>query len=93
MRPLMNKALLALAALLASTAASAEMLIGNVNGIQVGPDGHLQHFGSLLIGDDGRVKQVMTSSTPRMRRLDHMIDASASVLSSSTSSAPARSTI
>ena len=74
MRPLMNKALLALAALLASTAASAEMLIGNVNGIQVGPDGHLQHFGSLLIGDDGRVKQVMTSSTPRMSRLDHMID-------------------
>ena len=70
----MNKALLALAALLASTAASAETLIGNVNGIQVGPDGRLQHFGSLLIGDDGRVKQVMTSSTPRMRRLDHMID-------------------
>jgi len=70
----MNKALLALAALLASTAASAETLIGNVNGIQVGPDGPLQHFGSLLIGDDGRVKQVMTSSTPRMRRLDHMID-------------------
>ena len=74
MRPLMNKALLALAALLASTAASAETLIGNVNGIQVGPDGRLQHFGSLLIGDDGRVKQVMTSSTPRMSRLDHMID-------------------
>jgi len=70
----MNKALLALAALLASTAASAETLIGNVNGIQVGPDGRLQHFGSLLIGDDGRVKQVMTSSTPRMSRLDHMID-------------------
>lgn len=70
----MNKALLALAALLASTAASAETLVSNVNGIQVGPDGRLQHFGSLLIGDDGRVKQVMTNRTPRMSRFDQMID-------------------
>ena len=70
----MNKALLALAALLASTATSAETLVSNVNGIQVGSDGRLQHFGSLLIGDDGRVKQVMTNATPRMSRFDRMVD-------------------
>jgi len=70
----MNKALLALAALLASTAATAETLVSNVNGIQVGSDGRLQHFGSLLIGDDGRVKQVMTNATPRMSRFDRMVN-------------------
>src|SRR5215213_1278854 len=50
----MKTALLALAALLASTA-HAEMMIDNVNGIQVGADGKLQHFTGLLISDDGKV--------------------------------------
>ncbi len=64
---------LALLALLSSVA-FAETLVSNVNGIQVGPDGKLQHFGSFLIGDDGRVKQVMANPTPRMSRFDHMIN-------------------
>ena len=50
----MRKLLIALSALPISTAAPAEILISNVNGIQVGPDGALQHFGSLLIDDNGR---------------------------------------
>jgi predicted amidohydrolase YtcJ len=69
----MLKVTLALAALLASPAL-ADTLVSNVNGIQVGPDGKLQHFGSFLIGDDGRVKQVMANRTPRMSRFDHMIN-------------------
>ena len=64
---------LALLALLSSSA-MADTLVSNVNGIQVGADGKLQHFGSLLIGDDGRVKQVMTNPNPRMSRFDHMIN-------------------
>ena len=70
----MNKPLLALAAALLATPAHADTLVSNVNGIQVGPDGKLQRFGSFLIGDDGRVKQVMANRSPRMSRFDEMIN-------------------
>jgi predicted amidohydrolase YtcJ len=70
----MHKPLLALAAALLSSSALADTLVSNVNGIQVGADGKLQHFGSLLIGDDGRVKQVMANPTPRLSRFDRMIN-------------------
>jgi predicted amidohydrolase YtcJ len=49
-----NVLIAAVAALLASPAWS-NTLIDNVNGIQVGADGKLQHFSALLIGDDGKV--------------------------------------
>ena len=71
----MRTLLLALtAALLTSTAAPAETLISNVNGIQVGPDGTLQHFGALLIDDNGRVESVIKMPTPRVKRYDQLID-------------------
>ena len=62
------------AALLLSTSAPAETLISNVNGIQVGPDGKLQHFGALLIDDSGRVESVIKMPTPRVKRYDQLID-------------------
>jgi predicted amidohydrolase YtcJ len=65
---------IALVAALLASSANADTLISNVNGIQVGADGKLQHFGSFLIGDDGRVKQVMTKASPRMSRFDRMIN-------------------
>ena len=70
----MRKSLLALVAALIASPALSDTLVSNVNGIQVGPDGKLQHFGSFLIGDDGRVKQVMTNPSPRMSRFDRMIN-------------------
>jgi predicted amidohydrolase YtcJ len=60
---LMHKPLLALLALL-STTAYADTLVSNVNGIQVGADGQLQHFTGLLIADDGKVKTVLTGPPP-----------------------------
>ena len=63
MPPGMNKPLLALLALL-STTAYADTLVSNVNGIQVGADGQLQHFTGLLIADDGKVKTVLTGPPP-----------------------------
>ena len=51
----MRKTLLALIAALLATPSLADTLITNVNGIQVGADGKLQHFSGLLIGDDGKV--------------------------------------
>jgi len=55
----MHKTALALASALLATAASADTLVSNVNGIQVGADGKLQHFSALTIGDDGKVRQVI----------------------------------
>ena len=51
----MIRSLLALAAALSASAALADTLVTNVNGIQIGADGKLQHFSGLLIGDDGKV--------------------------------------
>ncbi|WP_309661045.1 amidohydrolase family protein [Sphingomonas sp.] len=51
----MNRTLTALAAALLSSPALANTLIDHVHGIQVGANGKLQHFESLLIGDDGKV--------------------------------------
>lgn len=50
-----NLLIAAAAAALLPSPAWANTLIDNVNGIQVGPDGQLQHFSALLIGDDGKV--------------------------------------
>ena len=58
---------LALAAALTflfSSAALADTLIANVNGIQVGADGRLQHFTGLLVGDDGKVESVISPGGP-----------------------------
>ena len=57
----MRISLLALAALLATVPAHADILIANANGIQVGADGKLQRFESLLIGDDGKVIRTFTA--------------------------------
>jgi len=63
----MKKPLLALIAALFASPAWSETLIGNVNGIQVDADGKLQHFTGLLIGDDGRVEEVLNGPPPAVR--------------------------
>ncbi|MFL6850688.1 MAG: amidohydrolase family protein, partial [Sphingomicrobium sp.] len=70
----MNKPALSLALALLSSSAFADTLVSNVNGIQAGTDGRIEHFGSLLIGDDGRVKQVFANRTPKLQRFDQMIN-------------------
>jgi len=55
----MHKVLLALAAALLASAANADTLISNINGVQVGADGRLQRFRALTVGDDGKVRQVL----------------------------------
>jgi predicted amidohydrolase YtcJ len=63
----MRKTMLALTALLASSSALADTLISNVNGIQVGADGKLQHFKALIVSDDGKVR--MTIEHPELVRI------------------------
>src|SRR4051794_37413229 len=55
----MHRPLLALAAALLATAANADTLISNVNGLQVGPDGKLQHFTGLIVSDGGKVVRTL----------------------------------
>ena len=69
----MKSLFLALAALLASTAASASTLIDNVNGIQIDNEGRIERFAALLIGDDGRVEKVW-SAGPRPSGATKVID-------------------
>ena len=69
----MRKLLLALTALLSSPAWP-DTLISNVNGIQASPDGKIERFGSLLVDDDGRVKQVLVNRHPRLNSVFRTID-------------------
>jgi len=69
----MNKTLLALIAALLSSPAFADTLVANVNGIQVGADGKLQHFTGLLIGEDGKVRGVLAGPPPP-KTFDHEIN-------------------
>src|SRR5690349_217032 len=59
MRAFMNKLLIALFLSLLASPAAADTLIGNVNGIQIGADGKLQRFNSLIIREDGKVRQTL----------------------------------
>ncbi|MCL6683293.1 amidohydrolase [Sphingomonas alba] len=61
---------LALGALLASTAASADILISNVNGIQADANGNVEHFTGILIGNDGKVKRLLHGEMLKLRDTD-----------------------
>src|SRR5689334_11700884 len=71
----MKKTLLALTAALLASTANANTLVDNVNGIQVGPDGKLQTFKALVIGEDGKVVQVLQNpETVRLANITHHVD-------------------
>ena len=73
MSPGMKLHLLALAALLASTAVPASTLIENVNGIQVNAEGRIDRFAALLISDDGKIEKVW-SAGPKPTGATKVID-------------------
>jgi predicted amidohydrolase YtcJ len=70
----MHKPLLALAAALLATAANADTLVNNLNGIQVDANGRLEHFTGILIGNDGKVKHVLHGELFKLRDTD-VVDA------------------
>ena len=63
----MHKPIVALAAALFATSASAETLIYNANGIQVDAYGHLGRFYGMLIGDDGKIVRLVRADEPAPR--------------------------
>jgi len=61
----MRPTILGLAALLLASAADADTLIYNANGIQIDTYGHVAPFSGLLIGDDGKVVRLVRADEPR----------------------------
>ena len=70
----MIRSAFALAALLLAPLASANTLIDNINGIQVGPDGKLQHFKALIITDDGKVVETIAPNVRLDVNAQHRVD-------------------
>ncbi len=70
-----RQASLALAAALLAPPAWSTTVINHVNGIQVGPDGKLQHFSGVVIGNDGKVVQVIPQGVMmKLAGVDTVID-------------------
>jgi len=78
----MTKSLTATFGLLlaASSAAMADTLIFNANGLQVDTNGKVQHFTGLLIGDDGKVKKTLGPTDATAPTVDHKVDAGGKTL-------------
>ena len=68
----MNKPILALLALFSSSA-WADTLVTNINGIQVGSDGQLQHFTGVIATDEGMVRTILTGPPPPVA-FTHSVD-------------------
>jgi predicted amidohydrolase YtcJ len=69
----MHKLLIALSAALLASPAWSDTLVTNVNGIQVDEHGGLQHFSGLIVGEDGKVRTVLTGAPPPIA-FTHTID-------------------
>ncbi len=70
----MKKLLAAVAALFCVQSAAADTFIDNVNGYTVGQNRELVRFGGLLVGTDGRVKQLVRRGERLTGRPDYRID-------------------
>lgn len=71
----MKRLLLFLAAILvAATPALADQLVDNVNGYTMREDGRLFRFNGMVIGDDGRVKQLLQRGDRRPERPRYLLD-------------------
>ena len=55
---MIRKLLAAFAALCVTSAASADVLVDNVNGYTIGADGRLVRFAAIVVGDDGKVERL-----------------------------------
>ena len=64
----------ALAALFGVQAASADTLIDNVNGYTIGENKQIVRFSGLVVGNDGRVKQLLQGRDKPIARMDYRVD-------------------
>lgn len=61
----MHKVIIALAAAFLATAAYADTLVRNANGIQVDANGRISRFAGMLIRDDGKVARLVRADEPQ----------------------------
>jgi len=65
---------------LAAATARADTLVDNVDGFTLDREGHVQRFTGLVIGNDGRVAQVLSQFDKRPARADYLLDGKGRVL-------------
>jgi predicted amidohydrolase YtcJ len=71
---MIKKLLALLAALFCVTAATADVLVDNVNGYTLGKDGRLVRFSALLVGDDGKVDRLYARGERKPERTRYRFD-------------------
>ncbi len=76
----MRNTLIAVAALLAAAPATADTLIDNVKGVQVGASGDVENFTGLLIGDDGKILRVLHGEKFKLRDGTAVVDGAGRVM-------------
>ncbi len=69
----MKRFILAVSALFAAVPASADTLVDNINGLSVDRAGKVTRFSALVIGDDGRISQVL-DRRDKVPRVDYRED-------------------
>ena len=70
----MKALLAALAALFLAPAALADVLVDDVNGYTLDREGKVVRFGSMVVGDDGRVRQLLPKGQKATQRTQFRID-------------------
>lgn len=70
----MKRLFLFLLALLAASPALADALVDNVNGYTIRQDGSLYRFTGMIVGEDGRVKQLLRRGDRRPERPQYLLD-------------------
>ena len=76
----MRKLLLASAALILTAPAQADTLVDNVDGLTIDGTGGVERFTGLLIGDDGRIVQVLHRGDKRPGKVDYFVDGKGQVM-------------
>ncbi|HSI19083.1 MAG TPA: amidohydrolase family protein [Sphingomonas sp.] len=66
--------ILALLAILSSSVAHADGVIENINGITLNEKGEVVRFGKLVLGNDGRITQVLAGDAKPKGKMDWRID-------------------
>lgn len=77
---MMHKLLIATAALALCTPALADTLVDNVEGVTIDATGGVERFTGLLIGDDGRIVQVLHRGDKRPGKVDYFVDGKGQVM-------------
>jgi predicted amidohydrolase YtcJ len=77
---IISRALAILAAALLSAPALADTLVTNVDGVTIDEKGEVKRFTGLVIGDDGRIRQVLERGDKRPKDIDYQIDGKGRVM-------------